>query len=102
MLKLMIKLIQRIVTHVTVGETTGLIAVASDTLTPISDNANGNVHWEYLQGMKAIATVGEVDKTTGFPMTGWPDGLSARAWRVELGKRSGPPNPPTQTSPPQC
>ena len=59
------------------GETTGLIAVASDTLTPISDNADGNVHWEYLQSMKAIATVGEVDADHGYPITGWPDGHAA-------------------------
>merc|ERR1719453_2612402 len=69
------------VTYVTMGETTGLIAVASDTHTPMSDNADGNVHWEFLQGMKAIATVGEVDATTGFPMTGWPDGHAA--WLID-------------------
>ena len=59
------------------GETTGLIAVATDTVTPHTDNANGDVEWEYLQGMKVIATVGEVDKTTLFPFTGYPDGHGA-------------------------
>ena len=54
-----------------------LIAVAPDTITPPSDNADGNVAWEYLVDMKALATVGEVDKDTGYPMTGWPDGNAA-------------------------
>jgi len=65
------------VTYVELGQTTGLIAVASDTITPVSDNADGNVAWEYLVDMKALATVGEVDKDTGYPMTGWPDGNAA-------------------------
>ena len=73
----------RLVTYVTIGETTGLIAVASDTHTPMADNINGNVHWEFLHDMKALATVGEVDKDHGYPLTGWPDGNAA--WLVDDG-----------------
>merc|ERR1719224_252887 len=69
------------VTLITLGETTGLIAVASDTITPPSDNADGNVNWEYLKDMKALATVGEVDKDHGYPLTGWPDGNAA--WLID-------------------
>merc|ERR1719197_426193 len=62
---------------VTIGKTSGLIAVASDSITPAGDNKDGDVNWQYLQGMKAIATVGEVDSDHGYPITGWPDGHAA-------------------------
>merc|ERR1719487_2575472 len=78
---LQLKLPSAPVTLITLGETTGLIAVASDTITPTSDNADGNVNWEYLEDMKALCTIGEVDKDHGYPVTGWPDGNAA--WLVD-------------------
>ena len=64
---------------VTIGETTALVAEAS---TPgdgfeIVDGESADTDFPFLGGMKALATVGEVDAETGMALTGWPDGNAA-------------------------
>ncbi|MEO0543283.1 MAG: calcium-binding protein [Pseudomonadota bacterium] len=62
-----------------IGETTALVAEAS---TPgdgfeIKDGESADIDFPFLAGMKALATVGEVDAETGKALTGWPDGNAA-------------------------
>jgi hypothetical protein len=62
----------------TIGETTALIPQAGTSTAPehLIDGRSGRT--DFPNGtFKAIATVGEVDKTTGLALTGWPDGNAA-------------------------
>ncbi|MEL6920849.1 MAG: calcium-binding protein [Pseudomonadota bacterium] len=68
---------------VKIGETTALVAEAS---TPgdgfeIVDGQSADTDFPFLSGMKALATVGEVDAETGMALTGWPDGNAA--WLID-------------------
>lgn len=66
---------------ITIGETTSLIPIASDTfsadLLSDFDGRSGNTDFEYISKIKTMFTVGEVDKVTGKALTGWPDGNAA-------------------------
>ena len=62
----------------TIGETTALIPQAGTSTAPehLIDGRSGRT--DFPNGtFKALATVGEVDKTTGLALTGWPDGNAA-------------------------
>lgn len=62
----------------TIGETTALIPQAGSSTAPehLIDGRSGRT--DFPNGtFKALATVGEVDKTTGLALTGWPDGHAA-------------------------
>ncbi len=68
---------------VKIGETTALVAEASTADDPakITDGASADTDFPFIKTMKALATVGEVDATTGMALTGWPDGHAA--WLVD-------------------
>ncbi len=64
----------------TIGEVTALIAEAStaDENDELSvDGHGGDTNFPFMGNMKALATVGEVDKVTGNALTGYPDGQAA-------------------------
>ena len=64
---------------VTIGETTALVAEASTAGDgfEIVDGQSADIDFPYINRMKALATVGEVDPETGMALTGWPDGNAA-------------------------
>lgn len=64
---------------VKIGETTAVIAEAStaDEAVELADGNSGDTAFPYLGGLKALATVGEVDAETGMALTGYPDGQAA-------------------------
>ncbi|MEO1363043.1 MAG: calcium-binding protein, partial [Pseudomonadota bacterium] len=64
---------------VKIGETTALVAEASTAGDgfEIVDGQSADTDFPFLSGMKALATVGEVDPETGMALTGWPDGNAA-------------------------
>jgi hypothetical protein len=64
---------------VKIGETTALVAEASTAGDgfEIVDGQSADTDFPYIGNMKALATVGEVDKDTGMALTGWPDGNAA-------------------------
>lgn len=64
---------------VKIGETTALVAEASTAGDgfEIKDGQSADTAFPFLAGMKALATVGEVDAETGMALTGWPDGNAA-------------------------
>ena len=64
---------------VKIGETTALIPEAS---TPgdgfeIVDGQSADIDFPFVNRMKPLGTVGEVDPETGKALTGWPDGNAA-------------------------
>ncbi len=63
----------------TIGEVTALIAEAStsDEASELLDGMSGDTAFPYIGNMKPLATMGEVDKTTGQALTGYPDGNAA-------------------------
>jgi len=63
----------------TIGQVTALIAEAStaDEPSELQDGKSGDTNFPFIGNMKAIATVGEVDKMTGKALTGYPDGQAA-------------------------
>ena len=63
----------------TIGEVTALIAEASTAYEPseLQDGKSGDTNFPFIDNMKAIVTVGEVDKMTGKALTGYPDGQAA-------------------------
>ena len=63
----------------TIGQTTALIAEAStaDDDAELVDSRSGDTAFPFLARVKALATVGEVDATTGTALTGYPDGHAA-------------------------
>jgi len=56
-----------------IGETTALIAEAGLATAPIADGQSANTDFPFAN-FKAIATVGEIDKSNGLALTGYPDG----------------------------
>ncbi|MEM7521192.1 MAG: calcium-binding protein, partial [Pseudomonadota bacterium] len=64
---------------VKIGETTALVAEASTAGDgfEIVDGESADIAFPFVSRMKALATVGEVDKDTGMALTGWPDGNAA-------------------------
>ncbi|TLP49141.1 calcium-binding protein [Cohaesibacter sp. CAU 1516] len=67
-----------------IGEVTALIPEASTAVDPAHatiDGASGDTAFPYISAMKPLATVGEVDKMSGQPLTGYPDGHSA--WLID-------------------
>ncbi|MEL6679271.1 MAG: calcium-binding protein [Pseudomonadota bacterium] len=64
---------------VKIGETTALVAEASTADDPaeLVNGQSADTDFPYISRMKALATVGEVDATTGDALTGWPDGHAA-------------------------
>lgn len=62
----------------TIGETEALIPQAGTSSAPkhLIDGESGRTDFPYGT-FKALATIGEVDKNTGFALTGWPDGIAA-------------------------
>ena len=60
----------------TIGQTTALIPEAGLATSPIKDGESANTNFQF-GNFKAIATVGEVDATTGDALTGYPDGQAA-------------------------
>jgi hypothetical protein len=67
-----------------IGSVTALIAEASTADEPSEnslDGQSGDTDFPYIQKMKALATVGEIDQSTGFALTGYPDGNAA--WLVD-------------------
>lgn len=67
----------------TIGQITAVIAEASvaDDAAELQNGMSGDTAFPYLSGLKAIATVGEVDKDNGLALTGYPDGQAA--WLVD-------------------
>ena len=65
-------------TYTTLGETEALIPQAGTSSAPehLIDGQSGRTDFPYGT-FKALATVGEVDKTTGVAVTGYPDGNAA-------------------------
>ena len=65
-------------TYTTIGETEALIPQAGTSSAPehLIDGESGRTDFPYGT-FKALATIGEVDKETGFALTGWPDGIAA-------------------------
>ena len=65
-------------TLVKIGETTALIPEAGSAVREewLLDGQSGNTNYPYAD-FKALATVGEVDATTGEALTGYPDGNAA-------------------------
>ena len=64
----------------TIGEVTALIAEAStaDEESEYSvDAQSGDTAFPFIEAMKALATVGEIDPQTGSVLTGYPDGHAA-------------------------
>ena len=63
---------------VTVGQTTALIPTAntSNEAAELVDGQSGDTDFAFGD-FKALATVGEVDASTGTPLTGYPDGQAA-------------------------
>ena len=64
----------------TIGEVTALIAEAStaDEESEYSvDAQSGDTAFPFIETMKALATVGEIDPQTGSVLTGYPDGHAA-------------------------
>ena len=63
----------------TIGEVTALMPEAStaQSASQLKDGQSGDVAFPFMGGMKALATVGEIDKTTGESLTGYPDGNAA-------------------------
>ena len=63
----------------TIGEVTALIAEASiaDEASELQDGKSGETNFPFIGNMKAIATVGEVDKMTGKAPTGYLNGQAA-------------------------
>ena len=59
----------------TIVEVTALITEAStaDEPSELQDRESGDTNFPFVGNMKAIATVGEVDKMTGKALTGYPD-----------------------------
>ena len=66
----------------TIGETTALIPEAGLATTKLKDGESANTNFPFAN-FKALATVGEVDKTTGKALTGYPDGQAA--WLAKQG-----------------
>ena len=66
------------VTYTTIGDTKALIPQAGTSSAPehLIDGQSGRTDFPY-GSFKALATVGEVDKNTGFAITGYPDGNAA-------------------------
>ena len=64
-----------------IGDVTALIAEAGALEGNYTDGQSGDTDFPYLSGMKALATVGEYDPTTGYSLTGYPDGQAA--WLVD-------------------
>ena len=64
---------------VAIGETTALIPEASTAGNgfEIVDGQSADVDFPFVDRMKPLATVGEVDPETGMAVTGWPDGNAA-------------------------
>ncbi|MDB2673884.1 hypothetical protein N9Y81_02920, partial [Akkermansiaceae bacterium] len=62
-----------------IGEVTALVAEASVANEPSEfiDGESGDTDFAYISAMKAIGTVGEYDKVTGYSLTGYPDGNAA-------------------------
>jgi len=67
----------------TIGEVTATIAEAStaDDPSEIGDGQSGDTDFPYIGNLKALATVGEIDATSGMALTGYPDGHNA--WLVD-------------------
>ncbi len=64
----------------TIGSVTAPMPEAStadETSESSVDGQPGDQDYPFLSNLKAIATVGEVDPQTGYPLTGWPDGNAA-------------------------
>ena len=64
----------------TIGEVTALVAEAStagDNAAFLVDGQSGDTDFPYIANIKPIATVGEYDAVTGYPLTGYPDGHGA-------------------------
>jgi len=66
----------------TIGQTTALIPEAGLATTEVKDGQSANTNFPFAK-FKALATVGEVDKTTGKALTGYPDGQAA--WLADEG-----------------
>ena len=64
--------------YTTIGETEALIPQAGTSSAPehLIDGESGRTDFPYGT-FKALATIGEVDKETGFALTGYPDGNAA-------------------------
>ncbi len=63
-----------------IGEVSALIAEASSAdgnASFLVNGQSGDIRFPFLSGMKALATVGEFDPKTGYPLTGYPDGQAA-------------------------
>ncbi|MBN2629683.1 MAG: hypothetical protein JXR75_03970 [Rhodobacteraceae bacterium] len=64
----------------TIGEVTALVAEAStadDASENSVDGASGDTAFPFISAIKPLATVGEIDATTGMALTGYPDGNAA-------------------------
>ena len=70
--------------NIAIGTTTALMAEASTaegTAEYNLDGQSGDIQFPFIGRMKAIATVGESDPSTGRALTGYPDGQAA--WLVD-------------------
>ncbi|MEM7710827.1 MAG: calcium-binding protein [Pseudomonadota bacterium] len=64
---------------VAIGETTALVPEASTAGNgfDIVDGESADIDFPFIDRMKPLATVGEVDPESGMAVTGWPDGNAA-------------------------